>query len=267
MSLVIDGVHKAFVTKSGTQHVLRGIDLEVQAGEFVAIIGHSGCGKSTLLNAVGGLVTPDGGAITLDGARVTEPGPDRAIVFQSYSLLPWMTIEANVVEAVKSARPDRPKQRNRDEVEHYLKATNLWQHRHKRPGQVSGGMRQRAAVARAFAVGPKVLLLDEPFGALDALTRGQLQSRLVDLWTSDSGTETVLMVTHGIDEAIYLADRIVVMANAPHPSVAEIVDVPLPRPRDKAALVADATYIELREHLERLLQEELVVPEDDALAV
>jgi nitrate ABC transporter ATP-binding subunit len=258
MTLDIRQVRKTFHTKAGAQEVLRGVDLEIRKGEFVSIIGHSGCGKSTLLNVVGGLLKPDGGEVRLDGEVVRGPGPDRAIVFQHYSLLPWMSVYANVYEAATSARPDRSAGRNAEVAEHYLRATGLWPHRDKRPAEISGGMRQRTAVARAFAVAPKVLLLDEPFGALDALTRATLQERLVELWSDESETETVLMVTHGMDEAIYLADRIVVMANAPMPSIAEVIDVDIPRPRVKADLPSHPGYLRVHERLISLLEHELV---------
>jgi nitrate ABC transporter ATP-binding subunit len=253
VSLRISGLHKSFHGKSGMQHVLRGVDLDVRRGEFVSIIGHSGCGKSTLLHAVAGLTAPDAGEITLDGNAVTAPGPDRAIVFQQYSLLPWMSLYDNVRRAAHSARPDRTPAETTAAVERYLRRVGLWEHRHKRPHQVSGGMQQRAAVARAFAVGPKVLLLDEPFGALDALTRGLLQEQLIELWGGESTTETVLMVTHGLDEATYLADRIVVMGTAPQPSVMEIIDVPIPRPRDKATIVHHSVYQSVYDRLSALL--------------
>ena len=260
MSLRIEGVRLSFRTKAGVQEVLRGVDLDVAKGEFVSIIGHSGCGKSTLLNVVGGLIKPDGGGVTLDGVPVTAPGPDRAIVFQNYSLLPWMSVYKNVFDAARCSRPDRSKADTAEVVARYLHATGLWAHRHKRPSEISGGMRQRTAVARAFSVGPKVLLLDEPFGALDALTRANLQERLVELWSRESETETVLMVTHGIDEAIYLADRIVVMANAPLPSIAEIIDVDIPRPRVKAEMPSHPGYQRVHERLVQLLEHELDVP-------
>ncbi len=261
MALEIQGVRKTFHTRNGSQEVLRGVDLTIAKGEFISVIGHSGCGKSTLLSAIGGLVKPDAGQIVLDGETVTGPGPDRAIVFQNYSLLPWMSVYDNVYEAAHSARPDRSKDESRAATEKYLRSTGLWQHASKRPDQISGGMRQRAAVARAFSVGPKVLLLDEPFGALDALTRAHLQNQLMDLWGSESDTETVVMVTHGIDEAIFLADRVVVMANAPLPSVAAVIEVAIERPRTKATITADPRYQEVTEELVHLLQEKLVVPE------
>jgi ABC-type nitrate/sulfonate/bicarbonate transport system ATPase subunit len=231
MSLRIENLWKSFPHGEGVQHVLRGVDLEITAQSFVSLIGHSGCGKSTLLNVIGGLTKADGGRVLLDGVPVSEPGPDRAFVFQHYSLLPRLSLVDNVAVAVRNARPEWEKARVDDHVERYLTAVGLWEQRTKRPGQVSGGMQQRCAVARAFAVEPRVLLLDEPFGALDALTRGRLQQQLVELWQSGSDTEIVLMVTHGVDEAVLLSDRIVVMGNPPRASILEELTVPLPRPR------------------------------------
>lgn len=235
------------------QDVLRGIDLSVSQGEFVSFIGHSGCGKSTLLNVVGGLLEADGGEILLDDKAVTEPGPDRAMVFQNYSLLPRLSLFANVREAARAARPERPAAVQDEVVERYLRAVGLWEHRQKRPAQVSGGMQQRTAVARAFAVGPRLLLLDEPFGALDALTRARLQQQLVELWGDESETETVLMVTHGIDEAILLADRIVVMGNPPGPSIIDVIPVDLARPRNRATIGDDPAFRMVQERLMSLL--------------
>ena len=260
MTLELRGIDKWFSSKgSSTQHVLRDVDLTVEAGEFVSLIGHSGCGKSTLLNVIGGLVTPDRGTVTLDGEPIDGPGPDRAFVFQSYSLLPRLSLHANVHVAVSEARPDRGRGWADEVTERYLRAVGLWEHKRKRPAQVSGGMAQRAAVARAFAVGPRLLLLDEPFGALDALTRARLQSELVDLWGDESDVETVLMVTHGIDEAILLADRVVVMANVPFPSIREIIEVPIPRPRDRATVVEHAAYLEIQQRLLTILAEDRVL--------
>lgn len=189
----------------------------------------------------------------MDGQTVTGPGPERAMVFQNYSLLPRLSLLANVREAVRAARPDWSRTKADDMVERYLTAVGLWEHRDKRPGQVSGGMAQRAAVARAFAVAPRTLLLDEPFGALDALTRSRLQQQLVELWGNESETEKVLMVTHGLDEAILLADRIVVMSNPPEPSVRTIIPVPIPRPRDRATIAAHPAYAGTQEQLAELL--------------
>ena len=238
------------------QDVLRGVDLDVSQGEFVSFIGHSGCGKSTLLNVVGGLLEADGGDVRLDGNAIVGPGPDRAMVFQNYSLLPRLSLLANVREAARAARPERRAAQNDEVVERYLSAVGLWEHRNKRPAQVSGGMQQRTAVARAFAVSPRLLLLDEPFGALDALTRARLQQQLIDLWQHESDTETVLMVTHGIDEAILLADRIVVMANPPSPSVLDVIPVDLPRPRDRTSVIDEPAFRMVQERLMALLTAE-----------
>jgi nitrate ABC transporter ATP-binding subunit len=246
------------------QDVLRGVDLAVGQGEFVSFIGHSGCGKSTLLNVVGGLLDADAGEVSLDGRPITEPGPDRAMVFQNYSLLPRLSLLANVREASRAARPERSGAQTDEVVERYLTAVGLWEHRDKRPAQVSGGMQQRTAVARAFAVSPRLLLLDEPFGALDALTRARLQQQLIDLWQHESTTETVLMVTHGIDEAILLADRIVVMANPPSPSILDVIPVDLPRPRDRASVIDQPAFRVVQERLMALLTAE--EPETTAAA-
>jgi nitrate ABC transporter ATP-binding subunit len=260
MSLEVRGLERWFDGTRGVppQHVLRGVDLEVRTGEFVSLIGHSGCGKSTLLNVIAGLVPPTAGEVRLDGRAVEGPGPDRAIVFQNYSLLPRLSLEGNVRAAVHAARPDWSGAEVDRHAEHYLRAVGLWEHRDKRPHEVSGGMQQRTAVARAFAVEPRVLLLDEPFGALDALTRARLQGQLIDLWQSESSTETVVMVTHGIDEAIFLADRIVVMANPPGPSIVDEIVVPIARPRDRATLIDDPAYHEVYARLVEVLQRDQV---------
>jgi nitrate ABC transporter ATP-binding subunit len=253
VSLVISNVWKSFASKKGTQQVLRDVSVTVEQGEFVSLIGHSGCGKSTLLNAIGGLVTPDGGSITLDGEPVTAPSPDRAMVFQHYSLLPRLSLVRNVQVAVRSARRDWSREKVDATAERYLAGVGLWEHRDKKPHQVSGGMKQRCAVARAFAVEPRALLLDEPFGALDALTRARLQGQLVDLWSSESETEIVVMVTHGIDEAILLSDRVVVMSNPPGPSVADVIPVAVPRPRDRVSIVDDPHFRAAQERLTAIL--------------
>jgi nitrate ABC transporter ATP-binding subunit len=250
--LDLEGVWKSF----NGEDVLRGVDLAVGQGEFISFIGHSGCGKSTLLNVVGGLIDADAGEVRLDGEEITGPGPDRAMVFQNYSLLPRLSLFANVREAARAARPERKAALNDEVVERYLRAVGLWDHKDKRPAQVSGGMQQRTAVARAFAVSPRLLLLDEPFGALDALTRARLQQQLIELWQHESETETVLMVTHGIDEAILLADRIVVMANPPSPSIVDVIPVDLPRPRDLASVIDEPAFRMVQERLMALLTAE-----------
>lgn len=271
MSLSVDRIWKSYSTKRGVQSVLRGVDLEVRRGEFVSLIGHSGCGKSTLLNTFGGLSSVDGGRVTLDGEEITGPGPDRAMVFQNYSLLPRLSLAENVAVAVREARPDWSKQRVDDGVEKYLTAVGLWEQKDKKPSEVSGGMQQRAAVARAFAVEPTVLLADEPFGALDALTRSRLQDQLIELWKSESDTEIVVMVTHGIDEAILLSDRIVVMGAPPNPSIIEIIEVDLPRPRDRVSIIDDPRYRAVQERMMYLLtttpnEREKMPPKDTSVA-
>jgi nitrate ABC transporter ATP-binding subunit len=267
MSLGIYGVTKTFKGRpsspGGPQSVLRGVDLDIAGGEFVTIIGHSGCGKSTLLNVVAGLVEPDSGKVCVDGRPISGPGPDRAMVFQHYSLLPWMSLYDNVWEAAHSARPERSRKQTDEVAARYVKAVGLWPHRNKRPAQISGGMQQRTAVARAFAVSPKVLLLDEPFGALDPLTRARLQKQLLELWAGESSTETVMMVTHALDEAIYLADRIVVMGAAPLPSVVEDLRVDIPRPRDKTTILHHPNYQAAYDRLAELLMREM--PEEVAV--
>jgi nitrate/nitrite transport system ATP-binding protein len=252
--LLIQGVAKAFDTPSGRSVAIRGIDLQIGRGEFVSLIGHSGCGKSTLLNIIAGLYLPTAGSVELDGFPIKEPGPERGMVFQNYSLLPWLTVYQNVYEAVDSVHERTMTRREKADVTgEYLRLVGLWDHKDKRPDQLSGGMKQRAAIARAFAIHPRVLLLDEPFGALDALTRSSLQDQLVSLWSRERGIETVVMVTHDIDEAIYLSDRIVVMTNGPEATIGEIIPVPIPRPRDKRTMLHQPEVAAIKERLLFLL--------------
>jgi nitrate/nitrite transport system ATP-binding protein len=204
---------------------------------------------------IAGLQQPTSGYLALDGREIVGPGPDRGVVFQNYSLLPWMTVWDNIFEAVDSAVPVLPKAEKKARTEQFLHVVGLWEHRHKRPSQISGGMKQRVAVARAFSIHPEVLLLDEPFGALDALTRASLQEELLKLWTIDNSTETVVMVTHDIDEAILLSDRIAVMTKGPAARIGEVIDVPLPRPRHLRDLAMDPAYRDIRERLWYLLTE------------
>ena len=253
-----DGVTKSFGGGRSAYTAVSNVSFDVQAGEFVSFIGHSGCGKSTLLNLVAGLSRPTTGSVLLDGAAIDDPGPDRAMVFQHHGLLPWLSVYDNVDVAVAAVLPDslaslRPPRSER--VERVLRAVGLWDHRHKKPSQISGGMKQRTAIARAFAVKPRLLLLDEPFGALDALTKSSLHDELLDLWSAERECETVLMVTHDIDEAIFLSDRVVVMTNGPAASIREVVDVAIPRPREKRAVIATRTFVELKDHLLELLME------------
>ena len=257
--LQVRDVTISFNTPRGKFTAVRNINLTVARGEIVAIIGHSGCGKSTLLNAIGGLVKPSAGEIVLGGVTVDAPGPDRGIVFQNYSLLPWLTVYQNVFEAVDSVLSDRGKAEKAAQVESFLKKVNLWEHRDKKPAQISGGMKQRVAIARAFAIHPEVLLLDEPFGALDALTKSSLHEELVNLLELDNQTETVLLVTHDIEEAIFLSDRVVVMTNGPDATIGEIVEVPIPRPRDKREIVHLKEYVEVHDRLLYLLMDAFAV--------
>ncbi|MFL5620127.1 MAG: ABC transporter ATP-binding protein [Gemmatimonadaceae bacterium] len=255
--LHIDRVGKDFRIGRDTVSAVRDVSLEVRHGEFVAFIGHSGCGKSTVLNMVAGISAPSTGTIRVGGRAVAGPGPDRAMVFQSYSLLPWLSVEDNVQQAVEAVFEDQMLAKDkRARTERFLRMVNLWEHRRKRPAEISGGMRQRTAIARAFAVKPDVLLLDEPFGALDALTKGSLHDELLALWRSDGRRQTILMVTHDIDEAIYLADRVVVMTDGPSATIREVIPIPLSRPREKRSVMHDPRYLDIKEHLLALLQKE-----------
>ena len=241
-------VHNAgmvFDTKNGSFVAIRDINLDVARGEFVTLIGHSGCGKSTLLNLVAGLTTSTSGALLCAGKEIKGPGPDRAVVFQNHSLLPWMTCFDNVhlaVERVFGATETKAKLKER--THDALKLVGLTPAEQKRPGEISGGMKQRVGIARALAMQPNMLLLDEPFGALDALTRANLQDELMRIVAATGST--VLMVTHDVDEAVLLSDRIVMMSNGPSATIGEILNVPLARPRDRLALAHDAQYIDCR---------------------
>ena len=251
--LSVRNVSKTFGSGRGEYQAISGIDLEVEKGEFVCLIGHSGCGKSTLLNLIGGLDKPTGGALALEGKAISSPSAERGMVFQHHALLPWLSVYGNVYEAVTAVYRHEYDNEKRLRVDRFLEVVGLSEHKDKKPAQLSGGMKQRVAIARAFAVQPKVLLLDEPFGALDALTKLKLHEELVRLWQMDHASETVLMVTHDIDEAIYLADRVVVMTNGPAATIGEIVEVCLPRPRDKRALVHTPEYAAVKDRLLYLL--------------
>jgi nitrate ABC transporter ATP-binding subunit len=241
--LEIINVSKSF----GNFIALKDINLLVNKGEFVCLIGHSGCGKSTLLSMVAGLLEPTTGSIVLDNKEISSPGPDRAVVFQNYSLLPWLSIWDNVMVAVKSVLKGLSKKEIEERVKHYLSLVGVYEHRHKKPDQISGGMKQRVAIARALAVEPKVLLLDEPFGALDALTKTVLQDELLRIW--EENKLTCLMVTHDIEEAVYLSDKVVVLSNGPAATIYDIVEVKIPRPRLRSEIVKFPEYIETKEKL------------------
>ncbi|MEB3157450.1 MAG: nitrate ABC transporter ATP-binding protein [Cyanobacteriota bacterium] len=242
--LEFSGVGQVFQTRRGPFEALRDIDLQVSKGEFVCVIGHSGCGKSTLLNMVSGFLSPTSGRVTLEGRPIERPGPDRMVVFQNYSLLPWQSVRQNVDLAVRAARPELNPARRRQVVDHHLEMVHLSDAAEKQPGQISGGMKQRVAIARALAVQPAVLVLDEPFGALDAITKEELQEELLAIWREQR--PTVLMITHDIDEALFLADRIVMMTNGPQATIGEILEVPFERPRSYMAIQEDARYGKLR---------------------
>jgi NitT/TauT family transport system ATP-binding protein len=233
----------------GDQTILQGINFTAQAGEFVCLLGPSGCGKSTLLRLLAGLTQPTSGRLTLDGSPIVGPGLDRGVVFQDYSLFPWMTTGQNIVLALNQAFPGRSKAEQAETAQAYLEMVGLNEVFHKLPGALSGGMRQRAAIARAFAVNSPVLLMDEPFGALDAITRARLQDLLLQLWQHNSGDrKTVFFVTHDVEEAILLASRVVVMGLNPG-SVRGVFNVDLPRPRQRQDLYGNPAFTELRDRL------------------
>ncbi|VXC99834.1 Nitrate transport protein NasD [Pseudomonas sp. 8Z] len=230
-----------FPTDKGLFCALQNVNLKLAKGEFVSLIGHSGCGKSTVLNIVAGLYQATAGGIILDGREVNEPGPERAVVFQNHSLLPWLSCYENVELAVRQVfRKQKTRAEMRDWIEHNLALVHMTHARDKRPGEISGGMKQRIGIARALAMQPKVLLMDEPFGALDALTRAHLQDSLMEIHAELGNT--VIMITHDVDEAVLLSDRIVMMSNGPAATVGEILKVELARPRQRMELAHDSRY-------------------------
>ena len=249
-------LEKSFPTPDGQGRavVVQDFTLMVHEGEFVAVIGHSGCGKSTVLSMVAGLSEPTGGGIVLAGREVDGAGPDRGVVFQAPCLLPWFTALQNVVLGVEQVRPNATRREQREIAAHFLELVGLGDSLDRYPAELSGGMRQRVGIARAFALSPKMLLLDEPFGMLDCLTRLELQQVLIDLWTEDR--KTALMVTHDVDEALFLSDRIVMMTNGPSARVGDILEVPFPRPRDRHAILEDPEYERLRDRLLSFLESE-----------
>jgi nitrate ABC transporter ATP-binding subunit len=249
----INNVSVSFKTPKGVFTAVQGISLTVQKGEIISLIGHSGCGKSTLMGTISGMVKPTSGSVIANDKKVTGPGPDRGVVFQNYSLLPWLTVYRNIYEAVDSALKGISGSEKKELTERNLRLVNLWEHKHKLPGQLSGGMKQRVAIARAFAINPSILLLDEPFGALDALTKSNMHVELLKLWNLDNREKTIVMVTHDIEEAIFLSDRVVVMNNGPAATIKEIVPVPLERPRNKKAIVHDPAYMNIHDRLLNLL--------------
>ncbi len=252
--LSIEQVGKTFTRGSAATEVLKDIDLKIERGEYISIIGHSGCGKSTLLNIVAGLTDATTGVVLLDQKEVNDPGPDRAVVFQNHSLLPWLTVYENVQLAVnKVSRRTRSSAERHEWTMHNLDLVQMGHAKDKRPSEISGGMKQRVGIARALAMEPKVLLLDEPFGALDALTRAHLQDSVMQIHATLGNT--VMMITHDVDEAVLLSDRIVMMTNGPSARIGEILDVPLARPRKRLELVADPVYLRCRAAVLKFLYE------------
>jgi len=244
--LVIEDVSKVYPTPQGPYTVLEGVNLMVSEGEFICVIGHSGCGKSTLLNMVAGFNQPTHGRVELGSKPITQPGPDRMVVFQNYALLPWRTAFENIYIAVNAVYRNKSKAQKTAIVREHLAMVGLEEAADKKPTQLSGGMKQRVSIARALAIRPKVLILDEPFGALDAITKEELQEELLKIWNELRCT--VLMITHDIDEALFLADRLVMMTNGPAASIGEVMKIPFARPRDRDRIMEDPQYYKLRNH-------------------
>lgn len=252
--LKIDHIDKTFSRGSIETQVLSEITLIVEKGDYVSIIGHSGCGKSTLLNIVAGLTPATHGGVILEEKLVDEPGPDRAVVFQNHSLLPWLTVYDNVRLAVDKVFSKTKSRAERDAwTMHNLDLVQMTHAKDKRPAEISGGMKQRVGIARALAMEPKVLLLDEPFGALHALTRAHLQDSIMSLHQKLGNT--IMMITHDVDEAVLLSDRIVMMTNGPAAKIGEVLDVPLPRPRKRLELASNPTYLKCRQRVLEFLYE------------
>jgi nitrate/nitrite transport system ATP-binding protein len=244
----VDHIDRVFTLPEGGKYIaLKNIELKIKKGEFVSLIGHSGCGKSTLLNLIAGLDRPTQGGVILEGKQVTEPGPDRMVVFQNYSLLPWLTVKENISLAVDEVYGNKPKGERKGIVEHHIDLVGLRHATNKLPDELSGGMKQRVAIARALAIRPKLLLLDEPFGALDALTRGSLQDQLMKI--CEESHLTCVMVTHDVDEALLLSDRIVMLTNGPESHIGQILEVDIPRPRHRLEVVNHPNYYPLRNQM------------------
>lgn len=246
--VAVDNIDKVFSLSNGGSYVaLKGIGLEIKKGEFISLIGHSGCGKSTLLNMIAGLDMPSEGVVLLDGNTIKRPGPDKMVVFQNYSLLPWLTVRENISLAVDEVLAHLSKEERQQVVEQHIKMVGLQPHAEKPPAMLSGGQKQRVAIARALAIRPKLLLLDEPFGALDALTRGNLQEQLMQI--CEENQVTAVMVTHDVDEAVLLSDRIVMLTNGPGSQIGGILEVDIPRPRKRMEVVKHPSYYSLRSEI------------------
>ncbi len=262
--LELSKIGKIFDTDSGTYEALADVSLKINRGEFVSLIGHSGCGKSTVLNIIAGLERATSGGAILEGEEITDPGPERAVVFQSHALMPWLTVFENVELAVNQVfRTRKSRTEKHDWILHNLELVQMAGAANKLPHEISGGMQQRVGIARCLAMQPKVVLMDEPFGALDALTRARLQDTLMNIQAELRNT--VVMITHDVDEAVLLSDRIVMMSNGPAAGIARVLDVHLPRPRNRLALAEDADFNHCRHQVldflysGRHLREELVV--------
>ncbi|OGT72552.1 MAG: bacitracin ABC transporter ATP-binding protein [Gammaproteobacteria bacterium RIFCSPLOWO2_02_FULL_57_10] len=257
--LEISKVGIEFNTESGNFRALQDVNLKVEKGEFISLIGHSGCGKSTVLNILAGLYQATEGGVILDGKEVNAPSPDRAVVFQNHALLPWLTVYENVELGVKQVFKDRKSKAEMAEwIDHNLALVHITHAKHKRPHEISGGMKQRVGIARCLAMQPKVLLMDEPFGALDALTRAHLQDSVMEIH-AQLGT-TVVMITHDVDEAVLLSDRIVMMSNGPAATIGEILSVTLPRPRNRLALAEDPDFVHARQQVLQFLYDKHKFP-------
>ncbi|MBN2817265.1 MAG: ABC transporter ATP-binding protein [Campylobacterales bacterium] len=252
--LSLEGIEKRFPIPGKEDYIaVTDVSLEIKKNEIISIIGHSGCGKSTLLNMISGLDAQTEGAIVLENKHVQGPGPERAVVFQNHSLLPWLTVYQNIEMAVKKVMPELTTKELKERVEKFVSMVNLEHAKDKLPDEISGGMKQRVGIARALAIKPKVLLMDEPFGALDSLTRANLQEHLMRI--QESVQNTVIIITHDIDEAVLLSDRVIMMTNGPEATIGEILEVKLPRPRDRVALQSHPEYIRCREAILSFLYE------------
>ena len=252
--LNISHIDMVFPTPSGSFTALKDVDIQIKKGEFISLIGHSGCGKSTVLNIVAGIYQATNGGVLLKNKEVNEPGPERAVVFQNHSLLPWLTSYQNVELAVDQVfSKTMSKAEKKEWIEHNLKLVHMDHAMHKRPDEISGGMKQRVGIARALAMQPEVLLMDEPFGALDALTRAHMQDSLMEI--QKELNNTVIMITHDVDEAVLLSDRIVMMTNGPEATIGEVLDVNLPHPRNRLALAEDPEYNRFRSAVLKFLYE------------
>lgn len=244
--LSLENVAKVYPTPKGPYTVLQDVNLNVAEGEFICLIGHSGCGKTTLLNMVSGFATPSSGYVTLHNRPITGPGPDRMVVFQNYALLPWLSALENIYLAVDAVHPQKSRPEKMAIAREHLALVGLTDAADKCPPQLSGGMKQRVSIARALAIRPEVLILDEPFGALDAITKEELQEELLKIWNDHRCT--VLMITHDIDEALFLADRLVMMTNGPAAQIGEILTIPFPRPRQRERIMEDPEFYRLRNY-------------------